>query len=284
MKLLFALIVPCYVIGQSPQAAPPRTWSNITTLSYVSVSGNSSVDTIGFSNDFTKKWHLTTLTIKGNMIHSESIVSSLTAIGNSLDDVVVQKASTDLIVAENYSLNARLDYQLKDKHRWYWYGGSSWTRNLPVGLNARTTATAGIGRIIISAAKTNWRLDAGLGITREEPTYLPAGFQKNFGTFNLSGSFKHQFNGNINYNADLNSAFNVKKTNDWLFTIKQGLTVTLTSHTALKVGLDINYKNAPNLILVRVYTSYDPPVSIGSIILESKKVDTLATTSLVVTY
>ena len=284
MKLLFALIIPCYAIGQPPQAAPPRNWSNITTLSYVSASGNSSVDTLGFSNDFTKKWGLMTLAIKGSMIHSEAVLYSHTATGTSLDDAVVKKSRSHSVTVENYSLNTRLDYQLKDKHRWYWYGGSSWARNLPVGLNARTTATAGIGRIVTSSAKTNWRVDAGLGITREEPTYPPAGFQKDFGTFNLTSSFKHQFKGNINYNADLSSAFNIKETNDWLFTLKQGFAVIVTDHTALKIGFDINYKNAPNLISVRVYSLDDPPVSLGNIILEAQKVDTLATTSLVITF
>ena len=284
MKLLYALIVPCIVVGQTPKAAPARTWSNITTLSYVSASGNSSVDTIGFSNDFTKKWELTTLAIKGSMVRSEAIVSSLSATGTSLEDAVVQKSRSSLITAENYSLNARLDYQLRDKHRWYWYSGTSWSRNLPVGLSARTTATAGLGRVVISAAKTTWRIDAGLGITREEPAYPPAGFQKDFGTFNLTSSFKHQFEGNINYNADLASAFNIKKTNDWLFTLKQGLTVTVTDHTALKIGFDINYKNVPNLLSVRAYTLDNPPVLLGNIVFEAKKVDTLATTSLVITF
>jgi len=92
-NLLIFLVLPYFVFGQTPQEQPApqaqpeaqtpqtpqaevktRDWSNVTTLSYVAASGNSSVNTLGFSNDFIRKWNLTALTVKGGMIRYVSII------------------------------------------------------------------------------------------------------------------------------------------------------------------------------------------------------------------
>jgi len=285
-----ALILPFFAtchIGQSLQAqttAQTRTWSNATTLSYVATSGNSSTNTLGFSNDFVKKWNLTSLALKGGMIRSETTLTSVSATGESLDDAVVKESKSSSVTADRYYLNARLDYRIKDKDRWYWYGGSSWERNLPVGLDERLAASAGLGRILADAKKTKWRVDVGLGITKEKPVIASGSFQKDFGTLNLTSELKHTFNGNINYNADLAFTYNLKNSDDWLTVFKQGITLTMTKGTAIKVGFDLNYRNMPSLISVKAYTPNNPPVFLGDIILRAKKLETITTTSLVVKF
>ncbi|MDR2697447.1 MAG: DUF481 domain-containing protein [Holophagales bacterium] len=286
-KLLLILISYRFAICQTPPAASAqkaRTWSNIATLSFVATSGNSSVDTIGFSNDFIKRWNLMTLTFKSGILRSETSLTRVTTTGNSLDDAPLQEFSTSSVTAENYFLNARFDYRLKDKDRWYWYSGSSWERNLPVGLSSRTTVTGGVGRIVTDSNKTRWRMDTGIGITREEPTFPPPGFQRGFATFNLTSSLKHKFNENANYSADLSSSCNLKEFQDWLSVFKQGLTLTVTRTTAMKIGFDINYRNMPSLISVKVYSADSPSSVIGNLISRAKKLDTTATTSLVISF
>jgi hypothetical protein len=266
------------------QAAPARTWSNITTLSFAATSGNSIGETIGFYNDYTKKWNTATLLVKAKIVRSETIYERRTAIGPSLEEAVVHESNSSSVTVENYFLNARFDYRLKDKDKWYWYCGSSWEQNLPIGLDSRTALTTGLGRIIADKSKTYWRVDAGFGGTREEPTIPPIGFQKDFATFNITSSFKHRFRANINYNADLSCTYNLKELDDRLLAIKQGLTVAMTKSTALKVGLDMNHRNIPALISVRAYTPDDPPVVLGHLALPAKKLDTAATTSFVISF
>ena len=224
-----------------------------------------------------------TLTLKGGMIRSESTSVGFTASGSSLEDAKVHEDRTSSVTAENYSFSGRFDYRLKDMDKWYWYGGTSWEQNLPIGLDSRTAVSAGIGRILADT-KYKWRIDTGLGVTREEPTVLPPGFQKEFGTFNLTSSFQRSFNGNISYNADLACTYNLKRFKDSLIVFKQGLTVMMTKGTALKVGYDVNYKNIPGLISVRAYSHDDPPVLLGNLIISAKKLDAIATTSLVVSF
>jgi putative salt-induced outer membrane protein YdiY len=266
------------------QAAEPRTWSNVTTLSFVATSGNSIGQTIGFYNDFTKKWNTTTLLVKSRMIRTEATYGRRTAIGPSLEEAVVHEIHSSSVTAENYFMSARADYRLKDKDKWYCYSGTSWEQNLPIGLDNRYTATAGVGRILADKGKSNWRVDAGLGATREEPVIVPAGFQKDFATFNLTSSFKHKFRENVNYSADFSCTYNLKELEDRLAVLKQGLTVTMTKGTALKVGFDMNHRNKPALVSVRVYTADDPPVALGNLALPAKKFDTTATTSLVISF
>jgi hypothetical protein len=287
LKSIAVITFPCIVIAQTPQAqadARARAWSNVTTLSFVAASGNSSVNTVGFSNDFIKKWNLTALTIKGGMIRSQTVLTSIIAVGSSLDDVIVSKSSSSSVTAENYFLNGRLDYRLKDKDRWYWYSGASWERNLPIGLSSRLAVTIGLGRIFANAEKTKWRVDAGIGATREEPVVVSHGFQRDFGTLNLTSELRHKFNDNVNYSADLAFTDNLKESDEWMLVFKQGLTVTMTRGTALKIGFDIHYRNKPSLLSVKAHTTDNPPVALGDITIRAKKLDTVTTTSLVITF
>jgi putative salt-induced outer membrane protein YdiY len=278
------LILPVISSFGIAQQAAPRTWSNVTTLSFVASSGNSIGETIGFYNDFITKWYTTTLQVKSRVIRTEATYERRTAIGPSLEEAVVRESHSSSVTAENYFLNVRLDHRLKDKDRWYGFSGTSWEQNLPIGLDNRYTLTAGVGRILADKGKSNWRVDAGFGATREEPVIVPAGFQKDFATFNLASSFRHRFRENISYNADFSCTYNLRELEDSLAALKQGLTVTMTKGTALKVGLDMNHRNKPALISVRAYTADDPPVVLGSLALPAKKLDATATTSLVISF
>ncbi|MCL1893655.1 MAG: DUF481 domain-containing protein [Holophagaceae bacterium] len=280
MKKVCVLLTSCFVFGQEP---PPRTWTNVTSLSLVATTGNTSGNTIGFSDKYTKKWSLMTLTINGGMIRSETTFIRHSGKGTSLDNATVYEERSSSVTAENYTMSARFDYRLKDKDRWYWYGGTSWEQNLPIGLESRTAISAGMGRILADT-KSKWRIDVGLGATREQPTYPPAGYQNEFGTFNLTSSYQRTFHGNINYNTDLECTYNLKKIEDSLYIFKQGIAVTMTKGTSLKIGLNMNYRNIPGLISVAAYTPDTPPEHLGNLIISAKKLDTTATTSLVISF
>ena len=281
---LSAFALTCPASSQAPPAPPAKTWSNVTTLSYVSASGNSSIETVGFSDDFIKKWDMMSLTVKSGMIRSRATTSVFAATGTSLDDVLVLESRVSSVMAENYFLNARFDYRLKDTHRWYWYGGTSWDRNVPIGLDSRIAVTSGMGRIVADSEKTKLRVDVGAGLTREEPVVRPADYRRDFVTFNITGDFTRQMGPGVTYGANLASASNMRQSHDWLLTLKQGLTVAMYKGTALKVGLDMYYRNRPALIAVRAFTLDDPPADLGDVVFRAKKLDTVATTSLVITF
>ncbi|MDR2560310.1 MAG: DUF481 domain-containing protein [Holophagales bacterium] len=281
MKWLLALVLPAFALAQQPK---PRTWTNTATLSFVATSGNSSGQTLSISDDHSKKWNFMTLVLSGRMIRSAAVLERRVAIGSSLNDLVVKENNSTTVTAEKYYLRARFDYRLKDRDRWYWYGGSSWEQNLPAGLDSRTDITAGVGRILSDSPGQTWRVDAGLGAKREVPSYPPWGFQKESGTFNLTSSFKRKFLENISYNADLAAIVNIKKFEDRVITLKNGISVTMTRNTSLKIGVDMNHRNLPAMVSIRALTPGDPPVHIGNIVVRARKMDVDMSTSFVFTF
>lgn len=281
MKRFLPLLLPVLVLAEE---ATPKPWTDVATLSYVATSGNAIGQTIGLGNDYTHKWSLSTLAVKLGAIRAESTLVQRFAIADSLEAAKVQEQRRTTLTAATYFLNARYDYRLKDKDRWYWYSASGWERNRPAGLENRFVATAGMGRIWLDSERSKWRTDAGFGTTREDPLVAPPDFRHTFATFNFTSSLKHRFNGSVDYAADLAATDNLRDTTDWIATFKQGLTVAMTRRMALKVGLDLNYRNRPNLIAVEVRTPADPTVVLGKVIIAAKKLDTVTTTSFVITF
>jgi hypothetical protein len=153
-----------------------------------------------------------------------------------------------------------------------------------VGLDARAAVTVGAGRIVADSPATKWRLDLGVGATREDPVVRPAAFRRDFGTFNLTSEVKQRLSPGVGYAADLSSAYDIKRSGGWLVVLKQSLTVAVRKGVALKVGCDMNYRNVPALISVAVHTADDPPEPRGAVQIEAKRLDTVATTSLVITF
>jgi putative salt-induced outer membrane protein YdiY len=213
----------------------------------------------------------------------ENTLVGISGFGTSLDDWVLRRSKTKSIAVENYFLSTRYDHRLGANGKWYWFGETSWEQNQPAGLNSRTAFRAGMGQIFLSTDKSSWRVDAGLGATREIPIIPRAGFKKYFGTANLTSSLRHKFNDNVNYNADLTCTYNIRIMRDRVYVLRQKLQVTMTRRTSLSIGYDMNYRNNPAQISVRVYTEDYPPIHIGNIITKAKKLDVLATTSLVFT-
>jgi len=269
---------------EKERKGPARDWSNVMTFSLVTAMGNSSANTGGFSNDYTKKWDLNALVLKCGAIRSESTKSTYTAVGGSLDDAAVRRDKSSSVTAENLFANARFDYRLKEKHRWYWYNGARWERNRPVGLDTRAALTVGAGRIFVDTEATKLRFDLGVGLTREDPVVRPDSYRRDFGTFNFTSELKQRVSPSVGYTADVSSAYDIKQSGGWLVVLKQGVTVAMRKNTAVKIGCDMNYRDIPPLILVPAYTDGDPPTHLGVIRVKAKKLDTVTTTSVVVTF
>jgi len=272
------------VTQPQPPAPPKRPWNNVTTLSYVATTGNAEGQTVGFGNEFLYKWSQSLFSLKAGAVRVNTTVVTRGAIGTSLQDYLLTETRTPTTTAETYFLNGRYDHRLKDKDRWYWYGGAGWERNRPAGLDNKYTSMAGFGRIWADSDRTRLRTDAGFGYTHEQPLVPPANFQSNYGTFNFTSQLKQKIGASSLYTADLTLTDSLSDSQDYLGVLRQGLTVSINKTLALKVGYDVAYKNHPNLIQVEVFTSDLPPLSLGKISVPAKKTDSVFTTSLVITF
>lgn len=293
MRLILASMFCCGLLAAdapaaaptAAPAAPARPWSNVSTLSFVATNGNAVGQTLGFANDYGYKWALTSLSLKTSAVRASNTLVNRTATGTTLDNAVVAEQKITTTTAEMFGASARLDHRLKDKDRFYGFMGAGWERNRPAGLDSRTTAVAGVGRIWADSDRTKFRTDLGIGWAHENPVVPPPGFKHNYGTWSLNSQFKQKVGASSLYGLDLSVTDSLSNSRDWQGFLKQGLQVTINSKFALKVGYDLFYRNLPNLIGVTVFdTSVDPAVSIGKISIPAKKLDTVFTTSLVVTF
>jgi len=291
MKSLFLSALCLSMSAQTPGSVPqlaspsaPRPWNNVTTLSYVATAGNAQGQTVGFGNEFLYRLAQSLFSLKAGAIRVNTTVVTRTATGTSLQDYLLSENRIPTTTAEAYFLNGRYDHRLKEKDRWYWYGGAGWERNRPAGLDNKYTSMAGFGRIWADSDRTRLRTDAGFGYTREQPLVPPANFQSNYGTFNVTSQFKQKIGASSLYTVDLTLTDSLSDSQDYLGVLRQGFTVSINKTMALKVGYDVAYKNHPNLIQVEVFTNALPPVSLGKISVPAKKTDTVFTTSLVITF
>jgi hypothetical protein len=71
---------------------------------------------------------------------------------------------------------------------------------------------------------------------------------------------------------------------DYQATLRQALRVTLGGHLALKVGLELAYRNVPNLIPVPIQSRTDPSVTVGTAGVPARRTDAAFTTGLAVTF
>lgn len=282
-NLITALVLA--LTGSALQAEEaPRPWSNVSTLSFVATGGNSQGQTLGMGNEYQYKWTQSALALKAGAIRANSTVVSRSATGQSLEDYQVLESRVKNTTAETYFANGRYDHRLKDQDRWYWYGGAGWERNRPAGLENKYAATGGFGRIWFDSEGSKFRTDAGFGYTHEQPMVKPTGFNADYGTFNFTAQLRQQIGANSQYAMDLELTDNLKETKDYQGVLRQGLTVSLNKTLALKVGLDLIYRNLPKSFPVRVVSSLNPGQELGLVPFEAKKLDTLFTTSLVITF
>jgi putative salt-induced outer membrane protein len=278
--------VPAPQVEAQTQAPAPskRPWANVTTLSYVATAGNAEGQTVGFGNDFLYKCDQSAFSLKARAIRVNTTVVMRSATGSSLEEYALGENRTSTTTAEAYGLNGRFDHRLKDKDRWYWYGGAGWERNRPAGLDNKFTSVAGFGRIWADSDRTKLRTDAGFGYTHEQPLVPPTSSRSSYGTVNFTSQIKQKIGVSSLYTVDLALTDNLSDRQDYLGVLRQGFTVSINKTIALKIGYDLAYKNHPNLIPVDLFTNALPPVNLGKISVPAKKTDTAFTTSLVITF
>lgn len=286
MRILYLAALCSCLSAQEPTTAQPapRAWTNVSTLSFVATDGNAQGQTLGFANEYGYKWSLSTLSLKASAVRANSTVVTRSATGTSLDDAVVNEQRITTTTAEMFGVGGRLDHRLKEKDRYYGFVAANWERNRPAGLDSKTSAILGSGRIWADSDATKFRTDLGVGWSHERPVVIPDGFKTSYGTANLNSQLKQKIGTTTLYTMDLAVSDNLSDTQDWQGALKQGLTVSISKRLALKVGYDLLYRNRPNKIAVEVFSTGLPPVSLGTVAIPAKKTDSVATTSLVVTF
>jgi putative salt-induced outer membrane protein YdiY len=276
-------LLPAPMATGEPPKALPKPWSEKASLSFVSTSGNAEGGTLGFTNEFLYKWKRAQLQANLSAVRINATSVTRSATGASLSDFAITETKTTRTTSENYVAGLRYDHRITE--HFFWFAGGGWERNVPAGLNSRVKGSAGFGRIWIHGPVTRFRTDFGLGQTHEIPVFRPKGFQDSFGTWNLNAKLEQKTGATSGFVSELAFTGSFQDSADHITVWKNALSSNLNNHFALKIGLDFNYRNRPASIGVDlVQAGSNPPVILGQVPFLLKKLDSVFTTSLVLTF
>ncbi len=287
-----AAVPPALLIAAAPlraqTAAPPapasaRSWTDTAQLSFVATGGNSQNRTFGFSDELKFDWTVSTLDFKAGGVRADSTTHLRYAFmdptaprGYTLVDT-----ATNAATAESYYLNGRYDRKISEK--FFWFAGGGWERNRFAGILDRYSALAGVGNIWVKDDRTLFKTDYALGYTRETPVLLTPGYIRSYATFRLGANYAQKIGASSNFTSDFAWTDNLRESRDWTAVSKNAFTAQMSARLALKVGLDLFYDHQPAFAAVTLYDQ-TLTTTLGTVPLELKKLDTVFTTSLVLTF
>ena len=273
-----------YAGAEIPAQPPAQAWTDKASLSFVSTGGNAKSQTFGFGNEFKYVWTDASFAFNVGGVRVATTTVNRSASGPDMNNVALVESETTTTTTETYFANLRYDHNITEKL--LWYGAAGWDRNVPSGIDGRTTGGAGLSYWWVKEDRTKFRTDLGLGYTKITPVFETPGFQDSFATWNLGAAFEKKVFDTSLFTSNLAFTDSLKESQDYLGVWRNAFTTTLSKRLALKVGYDMIYKNKPAFVAVDVVQTpvATPPVIIGQVPVVLKKLDTVFTTSLVVTF
>jgi putative salt-induced outer membrane protein YdiY len=249
-----------------------KTWTNKTELSAVWTGGNSSSSTIGFKNDYRKKFGSSNLKILVNGLRAESSTFNRFAVGSE-DDFELVEDETSELTAERYQFLTQYDQMIEKKL--FWFTRLDWTRNQFAGIDNRYEFAGGLGHQWIDTDTRKFKTSYGIQYTVEDQVVDIEGEDDNFVSGNLAYTLMTKF-GNATFDQDAGMTVNLDETDDFRLNLTNGLSAQLIGKMALKVGLELIYDNNPSFELV--------PLQGSTLVVpfELDELDTAFTASLVI--
>lgn len=223
------------------KADEPGTWAN-ADLSYVLTSGNSSSNTLGLKGEVLHRFGRSSLRFAGGALRASSSQSVLYAVGTPGDyELVVPEAEP---TAEYYFGRARYDYKLSN--RLFYTVGTGWERNRFSGIDNRWVVDTGLGYVLVSSERTDFRSAAAITYTSEDFT-VDDGRDGSYVGARLGWDLRHQLFANTTLTHTLIADENLEDTDDLRVDAQLGLQVAMNARLALKLNYRLMWDNQPAL-------------------------------------
>lgn len=253
-----------------------KPWSGKTTLSGVQADGNSESTTISFAQDFEYKFSKKSkLMVSASGVRAESTIITPYAVGTE-DDYTVEEVRTDVVSADQYGIVAR--YEQTFRPGFHWYGSGAWDRNEIAGIENRYAVSGGIGRQWADTDTNKLKSSWGLAHTTENRTFEPPNYNRTFGGYYATNNWWNKMTPTTTYAQDFAVGVNFEESGDVLASLKNNLTVAISTKLSLSVSADFTYDNKPAFISITDANGQ------GSFPLELKKLDSLYKTSLIISF
>jgi len=227
----------------------PGLYAN-ADLSYVLTSGNSRSSSLGFKGDLTRRWTRQSLSFAvGGIRASSTATSARYAVGAPGDfEVVIPDPEA---TAEHYYARGRYDYKLSD--RFFLTGGVGWERNRFSGIDSRWIGDAGIGYVLLSSDRTDFRGMGGLTYTDEQYAAGPPD-SDSFVGLRAGWDLRHQLLPTTTLLHTLILDEHLEETDDLRLDVSLGIQVAMSKKLALKANYRVLFDNHPALAEVRLVT------------------------------
>lgn len=260
-------------------------WADTAEFSYVVTGGNSEVQTLGFKNGLTRTWSNALLGINAGGVRAEStaFIRAVDTNGKALED-----ASSDL-TAEQYFLNGRYDRDIT--LRFFWHAGAGWERNRFSGIENRYTVLGGLGNNWFDTDELKFRTTYAATYTDQEDVAMDPNVNGTFVGARVTSELTKKFGAASQFRDGLVLDANLEDSSDFRAEWLNSLTVSLTTHLALKVSLQVLFDNEPSSMEVDEIepvtpsTPFPPGTPTGDkALFQLGKTDSIFASSLVINY
>jgi putative salt-induced outer membrane protein len=214
---LLAVLLAVPVLGAEEPPKPP--WSGSLGLSFLSTTGNSQTQSLGFDLGVKRIPDPWGLEIVGKYLHSS------------------KDGTTD---AERSLLSVRAMRSLNE--RWSVFGGISVERDTFAGIDLRAFVEGGATYKLLTGPVHELAFDGGLTWTRENQT---TGTDRSFLGGILGLAYQWKLSGTASLTERLRFYPDFDQTSAWRVTSETALKAALTGHLALQFGYDFRYSNEP---------------------------------------
>lgn len=260
-------------------------WSDVAEFSFVMTGGNTTTSTFGFKNALRRDWERAAFTLRAGAVRAESDTVTRAAFVDGDGFNIVEDTKTDT-TAEFYFLNGQYDRNVTDK--FYWFVGAGWERNEPAGISNRYIASAGVGNIWHNTDDLKFKTFYGLTWTNEKPV---VGESDSYVGVRGGYDYFNKLTASTTMGSLLVIDLNGSETSDWRADWTNWVAVSINQRMALKASLQLLYDNQPAVRSVDLYDQIptreidlDGYEKVGTVQQELDELDTIFTTSLVITW
>ena len=234
------------------EADPEPGWTNETELSLALTGGNSAARTFGFSNTLHLVRESSRLQVRVNGLRSRTAVEPFLLVAPGVrfpiagapDDpplTLVRPGSEP--EAEHYAVTGRYDTDISE--RFFWNAGGGWDRNREAGILGRYTAFAGLGNVWRDSEALRLSTTYAASFTsRDEETYDPEKDAR-FAGARVGLDYRSRLSATVVHDGLFTVNANLTALSDYSVNARSAVSVSLSRHLALRVGLQLLYENDP---------------------------------------
>lgn len=264
--------------AQTPEPEEPKLgWSSQGEIAWALTTGNAESNTISLANTLDYRWERALARLYVFGIRAKTTEQVFFEVDDGLGNTTIVERERSTVSAERYVV--ALDYQNRFTDRMFWFAGTVWERNQPAGIDSRFVVSGGVGNIWYENETGHFKTSYGLNYTWED--WTSAGDTNFFGG-NAGLDWLWKFSPNASFQTVDILFLNFDEFDDWRINSNNSLTVQLSQLLALRVGLTLLYDAQPSLREFPLYRAFGD--SAGTVSREAEKLDTIFTTSLVVTF